>query len=386
MKVINLLGATGSIGRQVLDIVADNPAFKIGAIAVGKNIDLTRNIIQVHQPSLVSVLEADDAIKLEQEFPRTVFVYGEEGLLQASTYGKNAILVNAVVGMVGLKPTIAAIKNRQTILLANKETLVVGGEIINKLVKEYQTTLLPIDSEHNAIFQCLIGRKKEEVKKIVITASGGAFRNKTRDQLAFVKKEDALQHPNWSMGAKITIDSATMVNKGLEVMEAHYLFDLPYEQITTVLHPESIVHSMVEWRDGSVSALLSQPDMRLPIQFALYYPKNSNPPYQHCLDWTASRELHFQPMDLNRYPLLNLAYHVGKEGGILPAVYNASNEEAVSLFLENKISFLDIENIIVHAVGNAKNKKNPTIDDIMDSSQAIRNEIKQTYLRERMYI
>lgn len=374
-----LLGATGSIGTQVLEVVR-NQHYKVLSISVGKNLAKTREIIREFSPQFVSVLNEDDMVHLQQEFPDVSFAYGEEGLIQAATYSnEEGVLVNAVVGMVGLLPTIEAIKKRRNILLANKETLVVGGEIITKLAKEYKVSLLPIDSEHSAILQCLTGHDKNDVQGLIITASGGTFRNKKREELVGVTLEDVMHHPNWNMGAKITVDSATMVNKGLEVIEAHYLFEMDYDKIQTVIHYESIIHSMVEYKDGSVIAQLSNPDMRLPIQYAFTYPRKLESIVQEKIDFTKLSSLTFRPMDTNRYPMLALAYEVGKMGGIMPTVYNASNEEAVRLFMEGKISFLQIETLITEAVKQAKNLKNPTISDIITTAKSVRETIRKNY-------
>ncbi len=382
MNNIFLLGATGSIGTQVLDVVRCKGG-NIISISIGKNIKKAKEIIEEFNPEYISVLDESDMLLLQKEYPNKIFGYGEEGLIKAATYSnKDGVLVNAVVGMIGLKPTIEAIKLKRNILLANKETLVVAGEIITKLAKEYEVSLIPIDSEHSAILQCIGDRKNEEIENIIITASGGTFRNKTRDEITNVTLKDVLNHPNWSMGAKITVDSATMVNKGLEVIEAHFLFNIDYDKIKTVIHYESIIHSLVEFKDRSLIAQLSIPDMRIPIQYALTYPNKLEYDLSPRIDFS-KLNLSFKEMDFNRYPCLKLAYEVGKMGGIMPTVYNASNEEAVSLFMEGKIKFLEIEEIIFSAVKNAINIINPTINDIINTAKEVRIKIRDNYLYNR---
>lgn len=377
---IFLLGATGSIGTQVLEVIRNDVNYTLISISVGHNIAKAREIIREFHPQYVSVQEEKDFKKLQSEFLDITFGYGEESLITAATYGEcGGSLINAVVGMVGLKPTIAAINKHRNILLANKETLVVAGDIITKLAKEKGVALIPIDSEHSAILQCLAGREKEEIKKIIITASGGTFRDKRRDELCHVRLEDVLKHPNWHMGKKITIDSATMVNKGLEVIEAHHLFGVDYENIQTIIHYESIIHSMVEFVDNSIMAQLATPDMRIPIQYALTYPHKKPSKLNNSFDWQSLSLLHFKEMDYERFPCLSLAYTVGKQGGIMPTVFNASNEAAVSLFIDGKIEFLDIEKIIWDAVNKAKNVINPSIDDIINTEREIKKQIFEKY-------
>lgn len=380
MKNIYLLGATGSIGTQVLEILDYKKDLNLKSISVGYNLKKAKKIIEKYNPEFVSVIKKEDCEQLQKEFPLLNVGYGEDGLINAATYSdEEGFLINAVVGMVGLKPTIAAINRGRTILLANKETLVVAGEIITKLAKEKNVDIIPIDSEHSAIFQCLEGRKIDEVSRLIITASGGSFRDKTRDELKTVTIKDALNHPNWDMGAKITVDSATMVNKGLEVIEAHFLFNIPYNNITTLIHNESIIHSMVEFKDFSTIAQLSYPDMRIPIQYALTYPNKEAFPFGRPLKLEDLKCLSFKNMDFNRYPLLKLAYEVGKLGGIMPTVYNASNEEAVRLFIEGKINFLEIENIIFESINNANNIIKPSIDDIIKIATFVKEEINNKY-------
>jgi 1-deoxy-D-xylulose-5-phosphate reductoisomerase len=380
MKNLALLGATGSIGTQVLKVISGNSKYRLQSLSIGHNLEAGIKIIREFHPNFVSVQEKKDTKVLAKEFPDLNIGWGELGLSQAATFVEPGdYLINAVVGVVGLLPTIKAIEKGINILLANKETLVVGGEIICDLVKKHQVTLLPIDSEHSAIFQCLRSGRKSDVSKIIITASGGSLREYGRDRLEEVTVSEALHHPNWKMGAKITIDSATMVNKGLEVMEAHHLFNLPYDRIETVIHPESIVHSMVEFADGSIIAQLGVPNMEVPIQFALTYPKKQKNPRFKNLDFSKTINLRFQPMDFDRYPILKLAYEVGRLGGVLPAVYNAANEAAVRLFLDKKIRFTDIEKIIKSAVSGFTNIKNPTLEQIMATDASVKEEILRNH-------
>ncbi|HBP25364.1 MAG TPA: 1-deoxy-D-xylulose-5-phosphate reductoisomerase [Acholeplasmatales bacterium] len=380
MKNLALLGATGSIGTQVLKVISGNPEYRIQSLSIGHNLEAGIRIIREFHPSFVSVQEKSDAATLAKLFPNLSIGWGELGLSQAATFVEPGdYLINAVVGVVGLLPTIKAIEKGINILLANKETMVVGGEIISDLLRKHRVTLLPIDSEHSAIFQCLRSGQRSDVSKIIITASGGSLREYGRDRLEKVTVSEALNHPNWKMGAKITIDSATMVNKGLEVMEAHHLFHLPYDQIETVLHPESLVHSMVEFADGSIIAQLGVPNMEVPIQYALTYPKKQKNDLFQKMDFSKAVNLRFQPMDFERYPILELAYEVGKQGGVLPAVYNAANEAAVRLFLDNQIRFTDIEKIIVSAVANFKNIKKPTLEQILKTDASVKEQILRNH-------
>ena len=381
MKNLMLLGATGSIGSQVLDIIREyKDEYQLKSIAFGKNINKAIAIIDEFKPEYVAVDRYEDYLILKEKFPNIAFGYGEEGLINAATYlNEKGYLINAVVGMIGLKPTVAAIQKGHDILLANKETLVVAGEIITKLVKEYNVNLIPIDSEHSTIYQCLLGQSKEDLSRIIITASGGAFRDKKRSELENVTVNDALKHPNWKMGAKITIDSATMVNKGLEVIEAHFLFGLDYEKIETVLHKESIIHSLVEYNDGAIIAGLSYPDMRIPIAYALSTPRRKDLSFIKKMDFKTFFNLTFAPMDFERFPLLSLAYEVGKMGGIMPMVYNTANEIAVQLFLDGKIKFLEIDEIINYAVKETKNILNPSLDEILEYDKLLRKELQAKF-------
>ena len=350
IKRFFILGVTGSIGRQAIEVLRTLNNYKIEAISFGSNIEKAKKVIEEFKPRLVCAKEKVDADEIKSLYPNISVTYGDAGLSEVSCFdstldSSDCYVLNAVVGMVGLKSTIDAIKMGRTILLANKETLVVGGELIEKLKEDYKVKLIPIDSEHSAIMQCLKGHEKSDVDRLIITASGGAFRNLNRCELENVTIDDALKHPNWNMGKKITVDCATMVNKGLEVMEAHYLFGFDYDHIDTILHYESIVHSMVKFKDGSILAQMGKPDMRLPIQYAITYPKREEFKLDGALNLTKA-SLSFKEMDMDRYPILSLAYKVGKAGGIMPTVYNSANEASVSLFINKKIKFLDIEKII----------------------------------------
>jgi 1-deoxy-D-xylulose-5-phosphate reductoisomerase len=373
MKSIYLLGATGSIGTQTLDILEKyKDLYRLVGVSLGnRNPKLNERIIEDFKPEVVCLRNESDLAYYESKYKNIKFVYGNDGLIKIATHSKKGLLINALMGSVGLEPTIAAIKSKKSVAIANKETLVMAGDLIMKLAKDYKVSILPVDSEHNAIFSCLQGEKIEDVLKITITASGGSFRDKDRDQLMNVTKEEALNHPNWKMGSKITIDSATMMNKGLEVIEAHHLFQLPYHQIKTVLHKESIVHGMVTFKDQSLKAVLGSSDMRMPILYALSYPNHLDLDIKP-LDFDAIGQLSFKPMDFQRYPLLELAYQVGKKGGLYPTVMNAANEKAVELFLEGKIGFLDIERRVIEAVETfSENKENPTIEEILETNKKI---------------
>ncbi|WP_088105124.1 1-deoxy-D-xylulose-5-phosphate reductoisomerase [Halalkalibacter urbisdiaboli] len=374
MKHISLLGATGSIGTQTLDVIRQFPEqFKLVAMSVGKNIDLAIKQIYDFSPQLVSVQNKEDYEKLLLQIPeRTKVVYGSEGLLEVATYPSSDVLVNAVLGSVGLGPTIAAIKEGKTIAIANKETLVTAGHIVTKEAKNYQVPLLPVDSEHSAIYQCLNGERQDDIDRLILTASGGSFRDRKREQLEGVTVEEALNHPNWSMGAKITIDSATMMNKGLEVIEAHWLFDIPYEKIDVVLHKESIIHSMVEFIDRSVIAQLGTPDMRVPIQYALTYPNRLERTASERLNLWEIGKLHFSKLDFERFRCMAYAYEAGRVGGTMPTVLNAANEEAVAAFLASKITFLEIEYLIEAALERHQTISLPTLETIIEVDQETR--------------
>ena len=377
MKGVYIVGASGSIGTQTIDIVREySNEFKIIGLSVGHDLVKAKKIIEEFKPEIVCLRKKED-ISLSYN---PIIVYGDEGLLKIASYRKleKEIFVNALVGISGLMPTVIAINSKKDIALANKETLVVAGDIIKSLIKDNNVSLTPIDSEHSAILECLQGENKKDVKRLIITASGGSFRNKTREELVGVTKEMALAHPNWTMGSKITIDSATMMNKGFEVIEAHHLFDIPYEKIDTILHPESIVHSMVEYNDGVIKAAIGSADMHTPIAYALRYPKHE-PITNKPLD-LIGLSLNFKELSFDRYPCLKYAYDAVYKGGIYPAVLNAANEAAVWLFLNDKIEFLDIEKIIYDEINNDKYLSyDYTLDNVIKVSYMIMNNIKERY-------
>ncbi|KAB2337544.1 1-deoxy-D-xylulose-5-phosphate reductoisomerase [Cytobacillus depressus] len=374
MKKISLMGATGSIGTQTLDIIREHPAeFHLVAMAVGKNIDLTRKIINEFRPELVSTSDKSTAQILKSEFPHITFTYGNDGLSEVAVYHKAEVLVNAVTGSIGLMPTLQAIEAKKMIAIANKETLVTAGHLVMEAANKNSVTLLPVDSEHSAIFQALQGEKDKNIDKLILTASGGSFRDRTRKELENVTVQEALNHPNWSMGAKITIDSATMMNKGLEVIEAHWLFSIDYDKIEVLLHKESIIHSMIEFHDSSVIAQLGTPDMRVPIQYALTYPDRLPLNSANRLNLAEVGKLHFQKMDLDRFRCLKFAYDAGRTGGTMPTVLNAANEAAVAAFLDGKVSFLQIEDLIEKALSNHINISNPSLSDIQEVDAETRN-------------
>ncbi|OIK13942.1 1-deoxy-D-xylulose-5-phosphate reductoisomerase [Bacillus sp. MUM 116] len=377
MKIISLLGATGSIGTQTLDIIREHPdRFQLGAMSVGKNIELARKFIHEFKPRLVSVQNYQDCTTLNAEFPNTKFTFGDEGLIEVAIYEQAEILVNAVLGSVGLNPTLQAIENGKVIAIANKETLVTAGHLVMDAAKRNHVPLLPVDSEHSAIFQALQGEKHKNIERLILTASGGSFRDRSRAELQDVTVEDALNHPNWSMGAKITIDSATMMNKGLEVIEAHWLFNMPYEKIDVLLHKESIIHSMVEYHDSSIIAQLGTPDMRVPIQFALTYPDRAPLPSSNRLNLAQIGKLHFQEMDVERFRCLQFAYHAGNEGGTMPTALNAANEVAVAAFLEGKIRFLQIEELIEKALNAHQTIEHPSLATIQEVDKETRQYVR----------
>ncbi|RYR84470.1 1-deoxy-D-xylulose-5-phosphate reductoisomerase [Staphylococcus pseudintermedius] len=364
MKNIAILGASGSIGQQAIDVIERHPEnFNLIAFTVGKNIDFAIEVIQKFNPEIVAVQEESAVAQLKPYYSH--IVSGREGLIEVATYNKNDLVLNSLLGSVGLEPTMKAIEVGKDIALANKETLVVAGELVMAHARQHGVNILPVDSEHAAIFQCLNGEEMRKVKNVVITASGGSFRDLTRDQLASVTVEDALNHPNWSMGHKITIDSATMMNKGFEVIEAKWLFDLDIDQIQTILHKESIIHSMVEFVDTSVMAQLGTPDMRMPIQYAFTYPER----IEHqapSLNLAEVAQLNFKPMDFDRYRCLQYAYDALRIGGTMPVVLNAVNEVAVAKFLNREIAFLDIEKIIEREMAAHEVIQNPTLEQILE--------------------
>lgn len=375
MKRIYILGAAGSIGLQTLEVLKENPkVYQVIGLSLGNKHEVNHEILDQFHPEIVCLRDEKSIKAYKEKYPNIRFVYGDDGLLDIADYQEKGILVNALSGSAGLMPTVAAIMSGKDIALANKETLVMAGDIIKKLIKAYDVHLYPIDSEHSALWQTLRGEDPKTVEKLVITASGGSFRDLKRSQLKDVTLDEALKHPNWSMGAKITIDSATMMNKGLEVIETHHLFDMPYDKIETILHDESIIHGLTYFIDGTVKASMSVSDMKIPIQYALFYPDRK--PYLRKLELS---NLSFKPMDFNRFPLLKLAYQVGKTGGIMPTVMNAANEAAVKLFLDNKISFLDIERIITETVQNHEQLDSPSIEDIIETDRNVQKSIRNTY-------
>ena len=374
-KRILLLGASGSIGTQTIDIIEQHPEqYELVSFGVGKNIDYARKLLTKYPVSLISVERKEDSEELQKEFPHTRVTYGSAGLVELVTSVNYDLLVNALVGFVGLEPTLKALETKHNVALANKETLVVGGELVNKAALENGCVITPIDSEHSAIAQCLAGNPYKQIKKLIITASGGSFRKKTREELKDVTVEEALSHPNWTMGAKITIDSATMMNKGFEVMEAHYLFDIPYEQIDVLMHDESIIHSMVEYKDGAVMAELGTPDMRIPIQYAISDPENlrSELNLGESLDLAKVATMHFHAPDYNRFPLLKLAYDIGKNPGTNQAVLNASNEVANAAFRNHRIPFLMIEEVVFKTVEAFENKTVTSLKELIEVDQKAR--------------
>ncbi len=372
MRKIAILGSTGSIGTQTLDVVRNQGDIQVTAMAAGSNITLLEKQIREFHPSLVAVWDEKKALELKAnvaDLPVKV-VSGMDGLLEVATEKEAQIVVTAIVGMIGIRPTIAAMEAGKDIALANKETLVTAGHIIMPLAEKLGVKILPVDSEHSAIFQSLNGEHGNKIHKILLTASGGPFRGCTREQMASVQVEDALKHPNWSMGRKITIDSSTMVNKGLEVMEAHWLFDVDMDQVQVVVQPQSIIHSMVEYEDGAVIAQLGTPDMRLPIQYALYYPERRYLPGDRLDFWKLS-QITFEKPDLENFHGLALAYEAGRRGGSLPTVFNAANEYAVAKFLNREISYLEITDMIQKAMENHKVIDNPTVDQILETEKEV---------------
>ena len=368
MKKIAILGSTGSIGTQTLEVVRENKDIEVLGLAAGKNIELLEQQIREFHPVCVAVWSEGKAEELKVKIADTDtrVVTGMEGLIEIATLEKTEILVTAIVGMIGLRPTIAAIQAGKDIALANKETMVTAGHLIMPMAKEYNVRILPVDSEHSAIFQSLQGNKGNPIHKILLTASGGPFRGKKEEDLLNICVEDALKHPNWSMGQKITIDSSTMVNKGLEVIEAKWLFDVNVDQIQVVVQPQSVIHSMVEYEDGAVMAQLGTPDMKLPIQYALYYPERRYLPGDR-LDFWEMGKLDFEKPDMETFYGLKLAYKAGREGGSLPTVLNAANELAVSKFLKREVKYLEIMEIIEDCMNAHKNIANPSLEQILQT-------------------
>lgn len=381
MKAITLLGSTGSIGTQTLDIVAASPdQFRIVGMAAGRNVELFAQQIRTFRPQIVAICEASKLSDLKAAIadldPQPIVLTGEQGIIEVARYGDAEVVVTGIVGCAGLLPTIAAIEAKKDIALANKETLIAGAPVVLPLIEKHGVKLLPADSEHSAIFQCLQGVPTGGLKKILLTASGGAFRDLPVEKLASVTVADALKHPNWTMGRKITIDSATLMNKGLEVIEAHYLFGADYDDIEIVIHPQSIIHSLIELQDTSVLAQLGWADMRLPLLYAISYPERIYTNWER-LDLVKVGSLTFREPDHAKYPCMDLAYAAGRAGGCLPAVLNAANEQAVALFLEEKIQFLDIPRVIEQTCDRyqTQNQANPTLEDILESDRWARQAV-----------
>ena len=371
MKKIAILGSTGSIGTQTLEIVRKEPDLQVVALAAGTNVELMEKQVREFHPVLAAMWTEEAAHDLRTrlaDLPVRV-VYGMEGLLETAVCEESEILVTAIVGMIGIRPTIAAIEHHKTIALANKETLVTAGHIIMPLAARNGVSILPVDSEHSAIFQSMHKENRKRVSKILLTASGGPFRGKTREQLGTMTAEDALKHPNWSMGKKVTIDSASLVNKGLEVMEAKWLFDVGLEQIQVVVHPQSILHSAVEYVDGGIMAQLGVPDMKLPIQYALLYP-DRRPMDNGRVDFFRLGQLTFEKPDIETFQGLALAYRAAEAGGTMPTVFNAANEKAVALFLQKQITFLQIPELIGRSMEQHCVTDDPTVEQILEAEAA----------------
>lgn len=371
-KRIAVLGSTGSIGTQTLEVVRNNSDFIIDVLAAGSNVEALEKQVREFSPRLVCVYKEEAAGKLKASIADTdtLVVTGMEGLIEAARFDTADIVVTAMVGMIGIRPTIEAIKAGKDIALANKETLVTAGHIIMPLSKKHGVRILPVDSEHSAIFQCLNGEHGEQIDKILLTASGGPFRGKTREQMRTVTVEQALKHPNWAMGRKITIDSATMVNKGLEVMEARWLFNTDFDNIQVVVQPQSLIHSMIQFKDGAIMAQLGTPDMKLPIQYALTYPDRRYLKGDR-VDFSTLAQITFSVPDTENFTGLRMAYEAGKMGGVMPTVFNAANEMAVGRFLDGKIGFLDITDSIQYAMSKVKNTENPDLEQILDTEQSV---------------
>lgn len=381
MKKIVLLGASGSIGTQTIEVMLAHPdQFDLVGFSIGHNIDKVHEILkQFPQVNHVAVADEVDAESLKKVYPHCNFHVGDQGLCELANLENYDTFVSAIVGFRGLEPLLQAIKKVKYIALANKESLVAGGPLIKKALNDYSVVLLPIDSEHSAILQCLQGNNISEINRLIVTASGGSFRDKSRAELVGVTKEQALNHPNWKMGGRITIDSATMCNKGFEVIEAHYLFDIPFDKIEVVIHKESVIHSMVQYRDHSIIAQMGSADMKIPIQYALSYPNRLEMHGDKPFNFMDYPELHFQVPDFERFPLLKLAYEVGKRGGNSGAIMNGADEEAVALFLEDKIQFLEIEDYVIAAVEQCLFIENPTLEQLIESDKASREFVKMMY-------
>lgn len=381
MKKITILGSTGSIGTQTLEIVRENSDIEVIALAAGNNISLMEEQIREFKPKFVAMWteEAAKALRVRVSDTKVRILAGMEGLIEISTLEEVDVLVTAIVGMIGIRPTIAAIECGKTIALANKETLVTAGHIIMPLAEKMGVSILPVDSEHSAIFQSLQGEKTTAISKILLTASGGPFRGRTKAELATIRVEDALKHPNWEMGRKITIDSATMINKGLEVIEAKWLFDVALDQIQVIVHPQSIIHSMIEYIDGGIIAQLGTPDMKLPIQYALTYPVR-RPLAGKRVNFFELGNMTFEEPDLGTFTGLALAYEASKIGGSMPTVFNAANEKVVQLFLDRKIQFLQIPEIIGSCMEEHKVICNPSVDEILSTELQVYEEIDRSFI------
>lgn len=380
MKHIAILGSTGSIGTQTLEVIRGNEDMKVVALAAGSNIDLVEQQIQEFHPELVCIYDEKKAreLAIRVQSEDVSVLYGMEGLIACATVSSADVVVAAVVGMIGIRPVVEAIRAGKDIAFANKETLVTAGHIIMPMIQKHRVLLMPVDSEHAAVFQCLNGEHHREISRILLTASGGPFRGKKKEDLKNIQVEDALKHPNWSMGRKITIDSSTMVNKGLEVIEAKWLFDVDFDQIDVVLQPQSVIHSMVEFVDGAVMAQLGTPDMKLPIQYALTYPQRRNLPGER-LDFSKLAGIVFEQPDRETFRGLELAYQAGREGGSMPTVFNAANEKAVALFLDRKIAYLDIPQIIEECMEEHTNIANPSLDEILQVEAEVYQRIAGRY-------
>ncbi len=387
MKKIAILGSTGSIGTQTLEVVENNQDIEVTAIAAGRNIDLLEKQIRKFRPRLAAVWEEAHAKELALRIADldTKVVSGMEGLLEVAVVPEAEIVVTAIVGMIGIRPTIAAMKAGKDIALANKETLVTAGHIIMPLAKEIGVKILPVDSEHSAVFQSLNGEGRNKIDKILLTASGGPFRGYTREQMRNIRVEDALKHPNWAMGQKITIDSSTMVNKGLEVMEAKWLFGVEYDQVQVVVQPQSVIHSMVQFMDGGIIAQLGTPDMKLPIQYALYYPERRFLPGDR-LDFAKLGQITFEAPDFEVFDGLKMAYEAGRKGGNVPTVFNAANEKAVSLFLQRKISYLEITELIGECMAQIPWIAQPDVTQILETEAAVCEYIERKHSDSRSLV
>ncbi len=380
MKNISILGSTGSIGTQTLDVIRNNPSeFKVAGLSANYNIDLIEKQIEEFQPLAVALMDKQKALELKKRIgkkTKTEILSGLDGIITIATLEETDLVVNSIVGMAGLIPTMQAIKKSKNIALANKETLVTAGEIVMAEAKKQGIQIIPVDSEHSAIFQCLKGHTVKDIERIILTASGGPFRGYSKEQLKHVSACDALKHPNWNMGKKITIDSATLMNKGLEIIEAKWLFDIDISQIDVVIHPQSIVHSLVEYKDHSIIAQMSYPDMRIPIQYALTYPIRKKNQYKK-FNLPKIADLTFEEPDIDNFPCLNLAYEVIKKGGSLPAVLNAANEELVDYFLRGIIGFYDIPKFIELTLANHKISYEIDLHKILDADSWARDFIKR---------